>query len=115
MSYENDRVGATTARRRPRHDEGQERSLWKWLLPLLALLAVLAVAVLLLLGEDGDSDTEGGFDADVPESDVDVEAPDVDVEARDVDVDGGSVHMKEGTREPWPVGRRRRGANASDN
>jgi hypothetical protein len=95
MSYDNDRVGATTATR-PARDEGKKRSIWRWLLPLLVLLALLAVALFFLLGGDVDTDTQGDFDVDVPKTDIDVDAPDVDVEAPDIDVDGGSVDVKDG-------------------
>jgi hypothetical protein len=68
------------------------------------LLGVLVVAVLvvggfLLLGGDVDSDTEGEFDVDTPQTDIDVAPPELDVDAPEVQVEDGGVDVEEGEAE----------------
>lgn len=68
---------------------------WKWIIGLVVIVA-LAIGLFFLLGGDIDTDTEGEFDIEVPETDVDVDGPDVDIEPPDVDVDPGDIDVDEG-------------------
>jgi hypothetical protein len=65
----------------------------------IALVVALLVGGFFLLGADLDSDTEGEFNVDTPETDVDVAPPDVDVDAPEVQVEDGGVNVEEGDAE----------------